>query len=189
MDNTGFIAGVAAGGGVILITICAFIAVHFVRKRRNPNNNHNNNTTTTQDKDIEALPSYVDSKQTSVHSLDLPSKSVTNPVYDGRSSPSPNSRPVSEAIVPVSPIAEAPEFFSPSAPLPAASPLPPTSPTPTATTTLLSPEAVSPSAGDDEARAARIKAMKEARAKRKDNEWQLVHDALQVIDSLPGDDD
>jgi hypothetical protein len=181
MDNTGFIAGVSAGGGVILITICAFIAVHFARKRKGAQANANT-AAVTRDKDVEAAAS---SKQTSVHSMDLPPKNVTNPVYDGRSSPA--SRPGSEAFAPASPIAEAPEFFSPDASLPPTTPLPTATAPPVFSPPVASPEPMSPSA-DDEARAARLKAMKEARAKRKDNEWQLVHDALQVIDSLPGDE-
>lgn len=150
-----FIAGIAAGGGALLLIVVVSLMV-FIRARHRRN---------IQDKHSIAASS-ADDLEAEIHGH----KRVENPVFDDRSN----------TPVPPSPVPSNSGY----SPLPS---MPPTMSTSPSTFTPVSQpivEAEEP-APSTEDRAARLKAMREGRQRRRDDEWLLVHQALALIDSLP----
>lgn len=153
--DVAFIAGIAAGGGALLLIVVVSVMVLIRRHRRNVQDKH---AAVECDDEFEA--------EINGH------KRVENPVFDDRSN----------TPAPPSPVPSNSGY----------SPLPSMPPTMSTSPTTFSPLKVEPplveaeeSSASTDDRAARLKAMREGRQKRRDDEWLLVHQALALIDSLP----
>jgi hypothetical protein len=187
MSDTAIIAGAAGGGGALFILVgCTF----FYMYRRSSKH---------EEKKTQPPPKDVEKGALGLSDLDLlPPTRVMNPVFDDRAS------------MEVSPShkLESPFMFPPGSPVPmqplsedsvnTATAPPPAAAAPVPVVTHVVPEPASqpaaPAAASDtpaeggESRSALLRAMRESRAKRKEDEWSLVHEALAIIDSLPLDD-
>ena len=180
-NSTAFIAGIAAGCSVVFVLLLSLVLYYFriskdKSKKKGVLSSSCGTTTTTT-----SPPSTTNAAALTTITVEHGSVKV-NPVYDDRCSSPGSPGYESPALLPSSPA-----HFIPISTGATESTLGMENTT-VAPGAVVTPEPTSSSAEEAELRASRLKAMRESRQRRKEEEWTLVHQALEIIDALPLED-